>query len=115
VRKPNPRDFLEDILENIQDIEEFIAGLSFEQFAVDKKTVKATLRSLEVIGEAVKNVPQDLLDTHPQIPWRSIARMRDKLIHHYFGVDLDVVWESATNGIDPLKSAVVDILSGLTE
>jgi len=73
------------------------------------------VRSLEVIGEAVKNVPQDLLDAHSQIPWRSIARMRDKLIHHYFGVDLDVVWESATNGIESLKSAVIDILSGLAE
>ena len=83
--------YIKDILENMRDAREFIRGMSYEQFAADKRTVNAVLRSIEIIGEATKNVPEDVRARYPQIPWREMAGMRDKVIHFYFGVKLDRV------------------------
>ena len=84
--------YIRDILGNMGDVEEFLQGMSYEQFITDKRTVNAVLRSIEVIGEAAKNVPDDIREKHVEIPWRELAGMRDKVIHFYFGVDLQTVW-----------------------
>ncbi len=115
MRAPNAIDFLEDILENIEKLEGFIAGFSFEDFSNDDKTVYATIRAIEVIGEAVKQIPDDLRLRYPEIPWREIGRMRDKLIHHYFGINLGVVWRTITDDIEPLKATVEKILKDVSE
>jgi len=74
---------LEDILEAIRWIEQFVAGLTLDQFKADRKTLDAVVRNLEVVGEAVKKVPPEVRDKHPEVPWQRIAGLRDILIHHY--------------------------------
>ena len=87
--------YISDIIENMRDAEEFISDKRFEQFRSDKMAVNAVLRSLEVIGEAAKNVPEEMRNRRPDVPWRNMARMRDRVIHAYFGVDYTRVWEAA--------------------
>jgi uncharacterized protein with HEPN domain len=85
-------DYLDDIRTAIMDVKEFTKGMKFEEFAVDKKTINAVIRSLEVLGEATKHVPTAFRRKHPEIPWGKMAGMRDVLIHDYMGVDLKTVW-----------------------
>jgi len=85
-------DFLNDILENIRNSVEFIGDMTFEQFVADKKTAFAVVRCLEIIGEATKNIPQELRSSYPEIPWKEFAGMRDRIIHGYWGVDYRIVW-----------------------
>jgi uncharacterized protein with HEPN domain len=82
------RDYLEVIVQSVLDIRDFTAGMTFEQFTADRKTMNAVIRGLEVIGEAVKKIPPEIRSRQPDLPWNEIAAMRDKLIHEYFGVDL---------------------------
>jgi uncharacterized protein with HEPN domain len=86
--------YIEDIIVAIESIEAYTKGLTFEGFAGDKKTVDAVIRNFEVIGEATKNVPLAVRREYPKVPWRDMAGMRDKLIHGYFGVQLEVVWKT---------------------
>ncbi|MBO8182557.1 MAG: DUF86 domain-containing protein [Archaeoglobus sp.] len=109
------RDYLEDILSSIQEIGEFTEGMDFEKFVKDRKTVNAVIRSLEVMGEAVKKIPSDLRNKYPEIPWKYIAGMRDKLIHEYHGVDLEIVWKVVEMEIPPLKPKFEKILEELEE
>ncbi len=81
------QDYLNDIIESISDIREFILGMTFDTFANDIKTVKAVIRSLEVIGEAVNKIPEDIRDRYPETHWQEMIGMRNRLIHEYFGVD----------------------------
>jgi len=97
------RDYLNDILSSMEDIEEFIKGMDFEKFISDKKTINAVIRSLEIIGEAAKKVPMDIRDKYPEIPWKYMAGMRDKLIHEYHGVDLEMIWKVITEELPKLK------------
>lgn len=85
--------FLEDIVEAMRDIFEFIEDMSFDDFDSDNKTASAVIRKLEIIGEAAKNLPADFTMKHEGIPWSYMAKMRDKLIHGYFGVDNQIIWE----------------------
>ena len=108
-------DYLEDILDSILKIENFVEGLSFEDFKDDDKTVFAVIRALEIIGEASKKISQQLKDGYPQIPWREISGMRDKLIHGYFGVDLRVVWDTIIIDIANLKPQIKKMLDEMVE
>jgi uncharacterized protein with HEPN domain len=103
-------DYLQDIVDSIDDIGDFIKGMSFEDFSHDKKTTNAVLRSIEVMGEAAKNVPEEIREQYPQIPWKKMSGMRDKLIHEYHGVDLETVWKTLREDIPPLKEQVKDII-----
>ncbi|MBS1232748.1 MAG: hypothetical protein H6R42_402 [Nitrospirae bacterium] len=107
-------DYLHDILENIADIREFTAGLTRESFSTDKKTVKAVVRSLEVIGEAANKLPEHVRDRYPDISWQEIIDMRNRLIHEYFGVDLDIVWQTIEEDLEPLEKAVKKIIEETT-
>jgi len=84
--------YVKDILQNMLEAEEFLEGMSYEQFISDKRTLNAVLRSIEVIGEAAKNIPDEIRVKYPDIPWKEMAGMRDKVIHFYFGVDKEVIW-----------------------
>ncbi|MBV6341159.1 HepT-like ribonuclease domain-containing protein [Candidatus Magnetobacterium casense] len=85
--------YIKDILNCIQNIEDFIAEMSYDEFASDIKTSSAVIRQLEIIGEASKNIPSDMRHQYENVPWSDMARMRDKLIHFYFGVDYEIVWK----------------------
>ncbi len=109
------RDYIQDILLSIQEVEEFTDDMDFEEFVSDRKTVNAVIRSLEVMGEAAKKIPPEIRNRYPEIPWKYIAGMRDKLIHEYHGVDLEIVWEVINKEIPPLKPEFEKILEELKE
>jgi len=94
--KRGDREYLQDIQEAVRRIVAYLEGKTFQDFVEDVKTQDAVIRNLEIIGEAVKHLSLSLRERHPDIPWREMARMRDRLIHHYFGVNLDIVWQIAT-------------------
>lgn len=106
-------DYIQDILDSIKDIEVFIAGMDFNKFKDDKKTINAIIRSLEVIGEAAKKLPDEIREKYSDIPWRNIIGMRDKLIHEYFGVDEEIIWKVASEEIPALKFSTQEILREL--
>jgi uncharacterized protein with HEPN domain len=103
-------DYVEDIINAMIDAQQFVEGMEFEDFLEDKKTVFAVLRALEIIGEATKNIPVHIRDRFPQIPWKEMAGMRDKVIHEYFGVDLRRVWNTTKNDLPALKSEFERVL-----
>ena len=86
-------------------------GLTHDQFISDETLKRAFVRSLEIIGEAVKTIPKQICDQYRQIEWNKIAGMRDKLIHHYFGVDYDLVWDVVENHIPKIKEIIKLILN----
>jgi uncharacterized protein with HEPN domain len=101
--------FAKDILNAIEKIEEFIDGMDFDQFEDDDKTSSAVLRKLEIIGEAVKHLPDHIKENYKGIPWKEMAGMRDKLIHWYFGVDYQLVWNVITEEIPQLKTQLKEV------
>ncbi|OGW36765.1 MAG: hypothetical protein A2Y97_13660 [Nitrospirae bacterium RBG_13_39_12] len=103
-------DFLEDALGAMEKTEQFVAGMSYEDFIKDDKTVFAVIRALEIVGEAIKHIPQNFRKDFPNIPWRDISGMRDVLIHDYFGVDLVTVWETIKTNLPKTKPLLNDIL-----
>ncbi|MBI3609902.1 MAG: DUF86 domain-containing protein [Nitrospirae bacterium] len=109
-----PRDYkvwLEDILEAIQKIHEYTKGMSFKTFAADAKTLDAVVRNLEVIGEAVKKTPENVRSKHADVDWKKIAGLRDILIHEYFGIDPEIIWDIIQIKLPTLEKRVKQILS----
>lgn len=107
--------YIRDILQNMCDAEEFIQGMDYEQFVTDKKTLNAVLRSIEVMGEATKHVPNDLRTRYPAVPWKEMAGMRDKLIHEYAGVDVETVWLVIRDRIPAIRPMIEKVLQDLEE
>ena len=99
-------DYLADILTAIAEIDDFTAGMNFDEFATDKKTINAVIRSLEVLGEATKHIPAPFRKKHPDIPWSKMAGLRDVLIHDYMGVDLMTVWKVVKERLPEVKERV---------
>jgi uncharacterized protein with HEPN domain len=96
------QDYLNDIVTSMQNCLDFVSGLTYEEFARDKKTNAAVIRMLEVIGEAVIKIPPEAKSKYVDIPWIDIAAMRNKLIHEYFGVDLEIVWDTVKEDVPAL-------------
>lgn len=101
--------FIQDILENIKDIESFSKGITKEKFESNKLVQNAIIRSLEIIGEAAKNIPDSFRGEHLEIPWRNIAGFRDVLSHAYFGVNIDRVWAIIETDLPKLKEEISKI------
>jgi len=106
--------YLEDILEAIEKVKLYTKGLSQDAFAHDSRTFDAVVRNLEIIGEAVKNLPDEVKKANPQIEWRRIAGMRDILTHQYFGISVNIVWDAAVNKLPELEAQVRSILRETT-
>jgi uncharacterized protein with HEPN domain len=103
-------DYLEDILQAIQKAEDFTRNMDFRTFSEDDKTVFAVVRALEIIGEASKKIPPEFKQQNPDLPWRDMAGMRDKLIHDYFGVNEEVVWNTVLEDLPPVKTLLQSIV-----
>jgi uncharacterized protein with HEPN domain len=102
--------YLRHVLDAINIIEEYLQGVDEEHFKATRLLQDGTIREIEIIGEAVKNVSKDIRKSYPEVPWQDIAGMRDKLIHGYFGVDIEKVWDSAKEDLPVLKEQVKGIL-----
>lgn len=98
--------YLDDILSSIAAIEEFTKKMTFEDFQNDRKTVDAVVRNLEIIGEAASNIPQELKNNYPTIPWRDMISMRNKIMHEYFGVDTEIMWKTIQEDLPSLKTKI---------
>lgn len=107
--------FIRDVLECINKIEEFVGGMNFEEFVKDDKTSSAVIRKLEIIGEATKNIPRDVRQRYKTLPWSDMARIRDKIIHFYFGVDYDIVWKVIKERLPEIKLKIMQILNEMEE
>lgn len=99
-------DFFRDMLENAQRAIQFTEGMDYKSFSEDEKTVYAVIRAVEVIGEAAANIPENVRKQYPRIPWREVKGMRNKLVHHYFGVNMEVVWQTVREDLPMLIEAL---------
>ncbi len=105
--------YLRDIIEAMDDIESFVKGMTFDEFKGDKRTFAACVRNLEIMGEAVKNLPENLKDEHDDVPWREVAGMCDKVIHAYFGVSHEIIWKTIHTRFEEFRESIEGILSEL--
>ena len=109
-KKRRDRDFLGDIHEAMEMIRLYTKGFTYRKFLDDRKTQDAVVRNFEVIGEAAKNVSKDLKTKHPEVEWKNIAGLRDKLIHFYFGIDYKIVWNITKKELSKLRKQIDEIL-----
>ena len=104
-------EWIKDVREAIIRIQRYLRGVGYKRFLKDTKTQDAVVRNLEIIGEAAKSISSDFKKTHKDVDWKGMAGMRDRLIHHYFGVNLDVVWSVVKDKLPGLKTQIEKIVA----
>jgi uncharacterized protein with HEPN domain len=102
--KRDPDLLVEDMLASIHKIERYSSGMSQELFLQDEKTIDAVVRNLEILGEATRQLPEDFIAQHPDVPWRQIAGLRNRIVHDYFGLDLEMIWQVIRNDLPQLQT-----------
>lgn len=107
--------YVKDILKAIEAIEKFVEGMDFESFRNDDKTSSAVLRKFEIIGEAAKNIPQSIKEKYSHIPWKEMAGFRDRLIHFYFGIKYEIVWDTVKLRLPELKESILKLLKDIED
>ena len=107
--------YLQDILDSIAAIESFLPGIDHDIFAQDRKTYSATIRELEIIGEASSKIPGAIQNLNPDVPWRVLKDFRNVLAHHYFGVNADIVWDIVQRKLPELKGQIEEIIDLITD
>jgi uncharacterized protein with HEPN domain len=110
---PLPREFLQQIQQELEYLEQTRSRISREEFSHDPTYQRAFARSLEIIGEATKKLDKEFTSRHGDIPWSDMAKLRDKLIHHYFGIDYELVWSIVDEEIPTLESKIAELLDQL--
>ncbi|HEX2768062.1 MAG TPA: DUF86 domain-containing protein, partial [Geobacteraceae bacterium] len=104
------RDYLSDMREMMVNLQQFTDGMTFDEFRADTKTIFAVIRAFEVLGEAAKHIPDSYREQYPDVPWRTIAAFRDKLIHEYFAINLDIVWNTIQTDIPQLLALLTPVV-----
>lgn len=104
---------VEDIWESIEKIERYIEGITQDNFQSDEKTIDAVVRNLEIIGEAAGRLPEDFTNRHSEIEWVKIIGLRNRIVHEYFGVDLQIIWHILKNDLPAFKASLKNIRSTL--
>ena len=107
--------YLQDIVEAINRVESYVQDITRSQFEIDRMRFDAVVRNLEIIGEAVKRVPNSIRENHPNVAWRQIAGLRDRLIHAYFDIDIDIIWDVVQSELPILKSEIQRIVGEQNE
>ena len=102
--------FLEDILNALEKVENYTKNLSFTEFADNGMAVDAVIRNFEVIGEATKNVPEEIKEKYPEVEWKEATGFRNVLIHDYFGIDLEAIWDTIKKNLLPFKKHILKVL-----
>jgi len=105
----DPELLLEDILAAIRKVERYTTGMDWERFRQDEKTIDAVVRNLEVVGEAVRRLPEDFIARHPNVPWRQAAGLRNRIVHDYFGLDLEIIWEVLQHDLPKLRQQLENL------
>jgi uncharacterized protein with HEPN domain len=113
--KREATDYIQDILEAMDNASKFTEDISYEEFVRDTKTIYATLRAIEIIGEASKNIPDEIRKKYPAIPWKDMSGMRDKVIHEYFGVKIERVWLTVKEDIPRIKPLISEVFKELED
>ncbi len=98
--------YLDDIAQAVRKINSYVSALNQKQFSEDERTIDAVVRNLEVVGEAVKNLPDEIRKKHPEVDWKKIAGLRDILIHEYYGIDIEIIWDIITNKLPALAKQI---------
>jgi uncharacterized protein with HEPN domain len=106
----SPDLYLNEILTSMDKIERYIAGVTFDEFIQREQLIDAVERNIEKIGEAAAAVPDEIRSRYPDVPWKTIVGLRNKVIHHYFAVDKEVIWQIAKKNIPETKGKIADIL-----
>ncbi len=107
--KRNWHFFLEDILESMDLIADYIQGMDYDRFKNDRKTIDAVVRNLEIIGEAARNIPEDVRNNYRDVDWKGIVGLRNRIAHEYFGIDTSIIWNIISVELPPFKKKLQKI------
>ncbi|MBI2327191.1 DUF86 domain-containing protein [Candidatus Curtissbacteria bacterium] len=108
--KKRYRVYLDDILTSVERIKDYTKNLSKEDFLKDLKTIDAVVRNIEILGEAARNIPEDFKEKYPELPWSKMISMRNKVIHEYSGIDLEILWQTVQEDIPSLEDQVKELV-----